>query len=276
MKYSKIKFGLVVMISSLVLFTACKRNPKTKDVDVDNTVASDNALGEFVYNDALNIADQASLTASGANLENYKMRSTCATVTHDTTSNPKTITVDFGPTNCLCGDNRYRRGKILIAYTGHYKDSGHVHTITFDQYYVNNNQVLGTKSVTNMGHNANNQMYFTVTVNGLIIKATTLDSIIWNHNRTRTFVQGENTQTKQDDVYEITGSGSGQRANGTSYTMNITQPLVKAINCDWIKAGEMQIQPNGGLLRTFNFGSGTCDNQATVTVNGNTYNITLN
>lgn len=270
----KVTTRLVAVFAVAFLFTACKRNKNNSD-DSDNTFAKDNATSELIYNEVLNIADDASTTPNGGNLSNYKMRSACATVTHDTLSTPKTITIDFGSTNCLCGDGKYRKGKILVSYTGAYKDSGHVHTITFDQYYVNNNHVLGSKTVTNMGHNASNQMYFTVAVNGLIIKANTNDSIIWNANRVRTFLAGESTQTKTDDVYSITGSGSGQRANGTQYTMTITQPLVRALSCQWIQEGEVEIQPVGGYLRTLNYGAGTCDDQATITVNGTTYNITL-
>ena len=43
-----------------------------------------------------------------------------------------------------------------------------------------------------------------------------------------------------------------------------------------VVAGEIQIQPAGGNLKTINYGNGTCDDQATVTINGSTYPITLN
>lgn len=277
MKHTTLKTGLATLaIMSALFFGSCNRNKiNDKNKDNDTSIASDNALSEFAYNDALNISDEAATLNTGDNLGNYKTASNCATVTHDTTTNPKTITVDFGNINCLCNDGRLRKGKILITYTGHYKDSGMVRTIGFDQYFVNNNQILGSKTVQNMGHNVSNQLYFNIVVNGKIIKSTG-DSIIWNQNRVRTYIAGESTPIKLDDVYEITGSGTGTRANGNTYTINITQPLVKAIACDWIKAGELQIQPTGGNLRTINYGNGTCDDQATVTINGVTYTITLN
>lgn len=80
--------------------------------------------------------------------------------------------------------------------------------------------------------------------------------------------------SKMDDVYEITGSASGSK-NGNSYTMTIIQPLVRALACNWISSGKMEIQPSGALLRTIDFGAGTCDDQATVTIAGTVYNITL-
>jgi hypothetical protein len=78
-----------------------------------------------------------------------------------------------------------------------------------------------------------------------------------------------------DDAYEITGSGTVTRPNNTSFTMNITAPLLVALNCNWIKQGTVQITPANNVVRTLDYGSGTCDDQATLTVNGNTTNITL-
>lgn len=98
---------------------------------------------------------------------------TCATITFDTAASPKTLTIDFGTTDCLCGDGNYRRGKILVSWTGPYRDSGSVRTITFDQYFVNYNQLQGTKTVTNNGTNGSGHPTFTVTVNG---------SVTWDAN----------------------------------------------------------------------------------------------
>ncbi len=275
MKIQSIKIALfAALFANTVLMISCNRE-KGNSKDNDTEMSKDNSLAEFTYNDALNIADEASNVNSGDNLGNYKTASNCATVTKDTTANPRTITVDFGPTNCLCNDGRYRRGKVLVTYTGKYRDAGSVHTIGFDNYFVNDNKIMGSKTVTNMGFNASNQSYFSVVVNGKIIKANTTDSIVWSSNRTRTWIQGESTPTWTDDIYEITGNGSGQNKNG-SFTMNIIQPLVKDLSCTWFTSGKVELQPSGKLLRTIDYGNGSCDNSATVLINGNTYTITLN
>jgi hypothetical protein len=148
-----------------------------------------------------------------------------------------------------------------------------VHTITFDAYAVNDRQIMGSKIVTNMGLNSFGDSYFTIVVNGLIIKPTG-DSITWNSNRTRVWTQGDSTQTRLDDVYEITGSASGTKGS-TSYTMTIIQPLVRHMDCNWISSGKIELQPSGKPLRAIDYGAGTCDNTATVTINGTAYTITL-
>lgn len=254
---------------------SCDRN-KTDDTAAEGGYGTDNARLEQTFDDVQNIADQAATTGT---LSNYKVEanilSNCATITHDTTVTPHVLTIDFGSTNCLCMDGRYRRGQIIVTYNGHYRDSGYVHTITFNNYFVNNHQVTGTKTVTNMGHNPAGNLYYNISVNGSIILANNGGTLSWTSSRTRTWVAGEGTATRSDDVYEITGNASITRPNGNTFTMNITAPLKVALNCYWIEQGTIQMTAANGVVRTLDYGNGNCDNQATVTMNGNTYYITL-
>jgi hypothetical protein len=82
----------------------------------------------------------------------------------------------------------------------------------------------------------------------------------------------------------ITGSASGTTAAGNSYTANITSQLIRDFSCTPNSAqqhrhpfiqGTFQFTPSGKPTRTVDFGAGTCDLNATVTINGHTYNITL-
>ena len=266
-----------------LLFTACKK--KTSDLDNDTSAAGDNALAESSYNDVHNIADQASTGSlasydatynSGSNEKG--LLSACATVAIDTSVSPHTITVNFGTTNCLCSDGRYRRGTILISYSGHYRDSASVHTITFptaNPYFVNDNQILGTKTVTNMGHNAAGHSVFNINVNGTIIKANGGGTVTWTSQRQREWIQGESTMSCLDDVYLVTGSASGTNAHGNSFTAQITSALERKVICRQFVSGTFTLTPSGKATRTFDFGNGACDDIATVTINGNVYTITL-
>jgi hypothetical protein len=57
--------------------------------------------------------------------------------------------------------------------------------------------------------------------------------------------------------------------------MNIVSPLIKSLDCKWIKQGTIHFQPSGKPLRIIDFGMGNCDDDATVTINNNTFNIKL-
>ncbi|MBS1773840.1 MAG: hypothetical protein JST82_13355 [Bacteroidetes bacterium] len=270
-----------VLFAAVLAFAACKREKTTTDdltITEDTYYADDQAKVDQTYNEVENFTDQAAVngTVEMKGGEDPSILSACATVTKDTTSTPHKITIDFGATNCLCKDGRYRRGKIILTYNGKYRDSGYVHTISFDGYYVNNNRVIGGKSVTNMGHNSSGQTYYNVSVDGGLV-LTTGDTIKHVSTRTRTWVSGESTTMLSDDAYEITGSGTNTRATGKSVSFNITSPLLIALNCNWIKSGTIEFTPAGAssAKRTIDYGTGICDDQATVTVGTKTKTITL-
>ncbi len=271
---------LMVAATIGIIFTACRKDKDEKDSDTAS--AADNALAEGTYNDVNTIADQAStgsltsfMPTSNGGSEERGIMSTCATITNDTVSVPHILTINFGSSNCMCGDGRNRRGIINVSYSGHYRDSASTHTISFTNYFVNDNQVLGTKTVVNNGHNAAHHLTFSITVNGQIIKANGGGTITWTSNRTREWIAGESTPTWSDDVYLITGSASGTNAAGNTITLNITKALRKEIGCHHIVSGTVSITPSGKATRVLDYGTGTCDDQATVTINGNTYVITL-
>ena len=277
MKFSsKTAFAASFIIAiSLLSFTACR---KTADNE-DTGYATDHATLEKTFSDAQSITDEA---GSDGSLTNYKVvggtntvLSGCATVTNDTTVTPHKLTVDFTSTNCLCNDGVYRRGQIIVTYSGKYKDMGHTHTITFNNYFQNDNQVIGTKTVSYTSNDAAGNPKYDISVTGQIILANSAGTISWTSTRTRTWLSGFNTKAWSDDVYEISGSGTITRANGKTFDMLITTPLHIALDCRWIESGVVQITPAGANARTLDYGNGTCDAQANYTVNGKTYSVTL-
>jgi hypothetical protein len=263
---------IAVGTASLLLFTACR---KLKDTE-DTGFGTDHATLEKTFSDVQSIADMAS---TDGGLANYKLAPTllggCATVTKDTISSPHLMTIDFGATNCLGADGNYRRGKIIVTYTGHYKDPGSSHTITFDNDFVNDNEVRGAKTVTNTGVNSSGQPQFSINVNGSVLLSGGNGTISWISSRTRTWISGYTTGDWKDDVYEISGTGTITRVSGRTFDINITTPLHVALDCKWIESGIVQITPQGGNIRTLDYGNGTCDAQANLTVNGKTYSVSL-
>lgn len=286
MKTQKIVSLIIAGAFLSVGIVGCKKEVSTFTSSKDNdvTAASDNSSADAAFNDVQNITDQAasgvltfySATYSGDNshTDATTEKSSCAVITHDTISVPHLLTIDFGTTNCLCNDGKNRRGQINVSYTGRYKDDGSVHSITFTNYFINDNQLLGTKTVTNNGHNASGNLSFTVVVDGQMIKADgTTHS--WNSTRVREMLEGESTPEWLDDVYSITGSSSGTACNGNTYTSVITTPLHRALNCHWFDSGVVEVTPSSKPVRIINYGGGSCDSDATVTISGTSHSITL-
>ncbi len=256
---------------ALLTLAACRKEKDDEAPDLDFTSASDNARAEDAFSDMLTEVDKA-VDANG-------LRGTDAdcdpVVTFDTLSSPRTITVDFGTVNCTANNGRMRRGRILVSYTGRYRDEGTVITITPDNYYVNDNHVQGTKTVTNLGENSDGHLQFSVVVNGSLTAGDGSWTATHQANRTRTWIEGEGTQTIFDDVYLITGGGSGVNRNGNAYTVSITNALRVQVGCPHITAGTVEVTPENKPVRTIDYGNGSCDGTFTVTVNGQTFTITI-
>jgi hypothetical protein len=87
-------------------------------------------------------------------------------------------------------------------------------------------------------------------------------------------VAGQNTPQLSDDAYDITGSANGINRKGNAFTATITTALHVQAGCPYIESGVVEHTVNNKTY-TLDFGNGTCDNQATITVNGVSRTITL-
>jgi len=208
--------------------------------------------------------------------------SSCATITNDTANN--VLTIDFGTSPCLCKDNRYRQGQIISSYTGKYRDSGTIISTTFNNFYVgvNNtamNQITGTKTVTNNGHNAAGNLNWTIVAALNVLKANNGGTVIFNETRNREMIAGESTPfIFSDDKFQVTGSANGTTARGDNYTAQVLtgHELIRDMSCPkHFTQGQVDITVGTKPTMTLDYGSGTCDNSATVTRNGKTKTITL-
>jgi len=129
--------------------------------------------------------------------------------------------------------------------------------------------------VTNQGANTLGHPTWTVSVDGQIIKPDG-GVIDWDAERTREWAEGYLTPFQWwNDVYLITGTHNVVASNGSTLSSTIITPLEIALNCFWIKSGTVEMQHSELPLMLFDYGDGTCDDDATVTINGITYDITL-
>lgn len=274
-----------LLFTGIILFTASSCQ---KRKDNRSTVSTeDMSIAEAGFGDLRTVIENA---AKEEEMEGNRGSSiilgSCATLTMtpawpDSTF-PKTLTVDFGSTNCADGYGNKRRGVVTAVFTGFYRDASTQITITPQNYYVNDYKVEGTKIVTNNGKNSSGNSSFNVEVKNGKITSPTGDVTTWESTQTREWVVGENTTFLTDgipgildDEYDITGTASGTNRAGKKYTVTVTSPLRAAVACRWIKKGKLEVQPEGLRLREVNFGDGNCDNKATVTISGKVYNIIM-
>jgi hypothetical protein len=274
---------LLVMAAVALALTACNKN---KTVDETEAVAAQNLNIAEVEDDNLQImADQAEANDAVSDLRTTPMPAEadanllngCATVTKDTASGQHTITIDFG-SGCTNAHGTVRKGKIIVTYTGRYRDPGTVVQIVSQDYYVNDKKLDIDRTVTNLGENNSGHLAFqihatrTVTFSDGGTSSSTID-------KTREWIEGAATpHVFSDDVFLINGTGTHTSKRGILYDASTLTPLTRKVACHEFVSGEVKIIRHGrndrfGIL---NFGTGECDDEATVTLdNGRSYTIDL-
>ena len=256
-----------LLITLATLLISCR---KDKEDTLGTGISTDNNTAENLFSDMFKVVDNVSSNTPGIRED---LIGCIDTVIVDTLSNPKRILIDFGTNDCVGNDGRIRKGILHVTYTGRYREPGTIITITPENYTVNGNLVQGQKRIENLGPNSIGQLHFSISANGTVTAPGNAWSISWTANRTRTWVEGQNTLTWLDDVYEITGNGSGVNRNGISYTTSITQALRAKLSCAWLVSGSITLQPQDYEARYIDFGNGSCDNDFTLTVDGDTYQL---
>ena len=281
-------FFALVAISIGLMISSCKK--KEKD-DSDTSAAVDHTIAETQSNDIVNIGEQASL----GNMTTYRLANQeesiytiCATITSyslNSTDND-TLVVDFG-TSCTGLDGRVRSGILQYIYTAgiQYRDSGNVISVSSNNYIVDGNKInIINKTIKNQGHITNGNLTWSVNATMNIVKATG-GPMQWTTNKTKVLLSGEQPNNLPVDwahaQIAIYGTANGTSANGEIFTATVAQSswLVRNFNCTSFRkcfvAGELDFTPSNKPTRYINFGTGACDNQAIVTINGTLFNITL-
>jgi len=192
----------------------------------------------------------------------------------DSVNFPKVITIDFGTTGFIDGRGDTIKGKIIITVSDRIWKSGATKAIKLVDFYVNGNNIKGSKSIVNNGLNAAKNPSYTTTVSDTIIRVDK-STIIRNATRTRERIDNNGTpKIFWDDKFSITGSTTGVNAKGVAYSVDITSPLIIYNNYPFFVKGTVTTttQTRTAVL---DYGDGTKDNKATLTINGVIKNIIL-
>jgi hypothetical protein len=271
------------------LFTACDNKdeqevqPQTEEVAVGDNASGLNESDEVVAisEDALNRGGAAMRVS--AEQETYESAYGAIITVQKNGDGTGNITIDFG-TGTTGRDGRTRKGKILIAYTGGYRAHNSQQVVTFDNYYVNDHKVEGKKTlITTLDNSNGTYPIFVTRINVENGKITWKDgkTTEWSGERTRKYDYKNTLADPNDDLLTITGSSVGKSRNGIAFTAATVAPLVVKMSCaisqkSWLPLeGALEVTPEAGAKRTVNYGSGTCDQTFTVSVNGKSWDITL-
>lgn len=271
----KLKNYLVALVSIFVAagFSSCKKESSGTSDELETTFAlsGDQAISDNLNSDAEYVLNEASVQYNFSGNTPVSVTQTmnvlsCATVTV-TAGFPKNISIDFG-TGCTSANGITRSGKINITLSDSLRKPGSVAVMTFDNYYVSGFKKEGTITWTNTSQGGI-KSWERKCEQG---KVTAPNGHYWLHSGIQVVVQSQGSSTPLnllDDVFSITGSNTVTNPAGKTRTSEITEALEKKVICDNIDMGKIKIQgPNHFAI--LDFGDGTCDRIATISVDGNT------
>ena len=184
---------------------------------------------------------------------------------------PRTITIDFGD-DCFTPNGLQRTGTIEVVLTGDVRnEEGTVRTVTFEDLTIGDVMTVnGTRILTNTGQNEEGQWTFAQET------STTIDrpvlDIVRTYAGTRTWLGGHDTEECGDDIWQRDGSGEKIISNGMNDgVVTVTyDAVVYDRPCGYPVSGTVTLVRNQ-LERIMDFGDGTCDALAELTINGTTY-----
>ena len=299
---SSTKLAGILFIVSIALFSCQKENSDTGGA-TDEAFASQastesDAEAGIVFNDVFDnvigvndfvgiayvgvFSGRQNTSGGGLSGRTDTIRCFTITTTHLSTTNPfpVTIVLDFG-TGCVGRDGHLRSGKIITTYTNRLLIPGGKATTTFDNFYFDSIHVEGTHMIENIG--TLTELKLKIVVEGAKLTKPNGNYIEWSSRRTITRIEGNLTPLPFDDVFSIEGNSNGKVKRGNiivAWNTEIVEPLIKKFLCRWIVKGRLRVvrlnlSNTSPWVAILDFGNGNCDNKAFLTINGQTFEITL-
>jgi hypothetical protein len=277
-KLSLLRWSICLTLT-LALFS-CKKDQEDNIAEIENTVdlSSKQAKSDELADDVDNVMNTAleSVDLTGSRINGSTINSlTCPEISVSAGAFPKTVTIDFGIIGCtMPGGTTFRRGKMIILLSDSLRRPGATAQITFNNYYINGYKKEGMIRWTNQS-SLSVRKWKREAIN---VTITSPGGASWTHNGLRIFNQVEGVSTPldlMDDAFTITGNSTVVNAAGISRSSVIGTPLHKRRDCDHCDSGTIQYTgPNHTAV--LDFGNGTCDDQAILTIDGSIIrNITL-
>ncbi|HDR52731.1 MAG TPA: hypothetical protein ENN90_14125 [Mariniphaga anaerophila] len=255
---------LIAVVAGLVMFNSCNKNEVENENVLSQTTVKD-YLSLFI---SFELAAEEEITSGDEDALKSAEVWDCLTVTvHENETGefwPRSWTLDYGPENCETVWGNSRRGKIHVTLTDWWRNEGSLREITFEDYYFNDNKLEGVKTILNTGENDEGNLTFTKKIkDGKLVYADG-GEISWECEKFSEQIEGNETLRFADDVWSVTGSGSGKNLDGFDYTFEITTPLIYQSGCFYPVSGVIEISTQESV-QVIDYGNGECDNLATTT-----------
>jgi len=238
--------------------------------EIDDVSENVNDIVESAYFE-LAISNLSKSQDSKTN-NNNRFLSECVTITKVITSQYIELTLDYGDA-CTTKKEDVLSGKIQMFISPNLEDKSVVIDYSFDNFYFNDKKIEGSvnKIRTRSNENGNPQA-----VINRDIKITWQDasSSLIKGERKREWIEGTDNLLWADNVFSITGNWTITKRDGNIRTSTIVEPLIRNMACKFLVSGVVEIEKTD-KKKILDYGDGECNDLASLTVEGKTYEIHL-
>jgi hypothetical protein len=265
-----LRLTATALILSTGLFLGCRKS----EVDKDTQSSVDFSVAEAGFSGVLPVMNQIGIDEDGLN-----KGASCATITWMNSQDtiginnwPVIILVDYGTVGCADYDGKFKQGSFTAVFHNRFGDEGAMIDITLNDYKVNTVEYRGTITLKNNG----GRSYSSTVANGEVVLSDG-STILYDGTSTLTWLSGHTTPSDaSDDSFEFTNDSECTNREDRHFVVTTTTPLLKSSDCEYITSGVLDLTPDELATRSVNYGDGSCDDEASVTVNGNTFVFKLN
>ncbi len=282
----------LALVASIITFSSCNEGDDQKISNEQSKAVEDQSATEAYFNEAGDMSTTALSSPEDEQISGGRTKENITiTVEGDTRFKGATVTLTIGPNNTLLvpqgtitidfgagqtdASGTVRKGKIIVAYNGWRFLPGSKIEVTFQGYEVNGVKLEGKRTVTTTALAQGSITFEVKDENG---KATFTDGTFVTRQSLHTskWTIGNSTATT---TWTLEGSASGQTREQQPYTATVQSPIIFKLDC----ALSSFVTPAQGVLVLtvgttaiqVDYGTGTCDNKATISVGGLTQEITI-
>ncbi|MEM7086524.1 MAG: hypothetical protein AAF489_10105 [Bacteroidota bacterium] len=267
MKTNFVKIGILSCLAIMLFLSSCSEEDtqateETTTAQLTAEQSKQSAEADKSADAVFGLIEMAYAEVEEDDGRSASLFSDCVTITISSEGGVTFITLDFG-FGCTLNNGAVVSGIIDLTYGPVVAGTRNI-TYVFDNFTYNAKEIEGGGTIYRERNNANGNPQSTV---NKALEITFPNDLVANVTGTRVaeWIEGAGSGTWMDNVFLITGDRQIVFSSGFTHDALVTEALRREASCPHFVSGVLELTRNNGS-GTLDFGDGTCDNLAVLTI----------